>query len=67
MLNRPRGSVPTLALGGRGHQPLVQEQERSDESIPNEDPQTGDSNEGADEKADIIEPDGSPSPRAEPG
>ena len=63
-----RGSVPTLALGGRGHHIPLWEREPqvSDEPVPTDDPQTGDSNEGADEKAEIVEPDGSPSPRAEP-
>lgn len=44
---------------------MDKERQVSDEPVPTDDPQTGDSNEGADDKAEIVEPDGSPSPRAE--
>ncbi len=55
------GSVPTLALGGRGlPSPVAAERP---EPVPRDDPQTGDTNERADDEVEIQQPDGTPAPR----
>ncbi len=33
--------------------------------VPDDDPKPGDTNEDADERVEVVEPDGSPSPQAE--